>query len=670
MSEVGKTTRRLVVGTYLSVLVTGIVYCLVFPFALNYSAADRIAFWIRMSYTLVAVDALATLVIWFRFRPAKRLCVAIDSGAEVDPGARAKAIVAIGKLPDFLLWFGSVAYFLTAFVNIALEFASKGTIDLEVQLPRLLIATSWGFLNGIVTARIVNLLLLRVKLRLAIRDLGESGRKRWASLAAKLFPAGGALFFFLLVFANVLSFTTQRVANFERSKRLESLGFMVRGPGEEQVRQAIADIVATDAAELRDHGVSSILFAMLLVLVAVALYVIVLIELQRHFDDLSRQVGRMADGDIDFGRRMDIVSFDDVGNVAGGFNRILARLEASFREMGDRAADVQSGGSEARERAEASRARASGLSALQTQADAEEAQRKRELEAASGAFAEVASRIASLADRIASQGGATGEAAETLREVIGGASGSGDRAHRAVDSMRALAESVRSGAEGVARAAGAAEEIQAAGGRVGEIARIIADIAERSNLLAMNAAIEASHSGAAGKGFSVVAREMKSLAETTAKQASEIDEIIKSLMDKNLAGVEAIRQLGAAFAALDEGMRAAEGAVANVADSADGVAKGAHDSLGRLDALVRAAGELEDAALDTRQVAGVIKESVDRLADSEARSEQLERMLIEGLRTILADHEELDAALTRTFEGISRLGALVAAYRLSDSDRA
>ena len=84
-----------------------------------------------------------------------------------------------------------------------------------------------------------------------------------------------------------------------------------------------------------------------------------------------------------------------------------------------------------------------------------------------------------------------------------------------------------------------------AAGRIGDVVKLITAIAEQTNLLALNATIEAARAGEAGKGFAVVASEVKSLANQTAKATDEISSHIAGMQAATSESVSAIKEIGA-----------------------------------------------------------------------------------------------------------------------------
>jgi methyl-accepting chemotaxis protein len=138
------------------------------------------------------------------------------------------------------------------------------------------------------------------------------------------------------------------------------------------------------------------------------------------------------------------------------------------------------------------------------------------------------------------------------------ANGSSNEATRSVDSVSAASEELASSIQEIGRQVSRSSEIttqaveQATGTRqqmeglvasaqrVGEVVELISDIAEQTNLLALNATIEAARAGDAGKGFSVVASEVKNLANQTAKATEEISQQIADMQAATSGAEQAI----------------------------------------------------------------------------------------------------------------------------------
>jgi twitching motility protein PilJ len=151
------------------------------------------------------------------------------------------------------------------------------------------------------------------------------------------------------------------------------------------------------------------------------------------------------------------------------------------------------------------------------------------------------------ADEITNTSSAVEEMAASMNQVSRNAEASAEAARRALEMAEHGDKSVRDTSEAMSRIDSAvlqtSEKMRLLGARSSEISEIIDlinDIAAQTNLLALNAAIEAAHAGEAGLGFSVVAEEIRKLAERSARATKDVANLIKSIQNETSEALSAM----------------------------------------------------------------------------------------------------------------------------------
>jgi methyl-accepting chemotaxis protein len=217
------------------------------------------------------------------------------------------------------------------------------------------------------------------------------------------------------------------------------------------------------------------------------------------------------------------------------------------------------------------------------------------------------------------------QASGASQKAATAATAGGDVVTGTVDGMRRLADAVKESAQNIANLSKSAEEI-------GKIIGVIDDIADQTNLLALNAAIEAARAGEQGRGFAVVADEVRKLAERSGKATNEITEMIKGIQRQT---DEAVHSMESGIQEVDKARALADTAGSSLSEIVD-VSRQVLDMIQQIaTASEEQSAAAEQIAKSVENISSVTKQTAEGTQQSAAAAEQLNRQA-ESLQHIVA----------------------------------
>jgi methyl-accepting chemotaxis protein len=312
--------------------------------------------------------------------------------------------------------------------------------------------------------------------------------------------------------------------------------------------------------KLIDRAQSSVVMAVLLSAGAVGLIMIVVSivlanTLTKPIKTSVTFAEQVAAGDLS--HTLDVERTDEIGILANALRHMVASLKTMIADVDAKRAEAD---------AAAEKANASRLEAEEAQKKAESAKREGMLQAATqleGVVAgittvsgelngqiETASHGADLQEaRTAEAATAMEEMTATVLEVARNAAAAADQAKNARAKAQEGAKVVGNAVKAIAVVDQMAKELEKGMGdlgsqakSIGNIMNVISDIADQTNLLALNAAIEAARAGEAGRGFAVVADEVRKLAEKTMTATKEVGSAISAIQSGTVHNIDMVKQ--------------------------------------------------------------------------------------------------------------------------------
>ncbi len=291
-------------------------------------------------------------------------------------------------------------------------------------------------------------------------------------------------------------------------------------------------------------------------------------------------------------------SQDELGDLTTAINKMRGNLSELIQSIAGTAEHVASASEE--------------LSSSATQQSQSAETQNNQTTQVATAMQEMSSTVLQVSENSNKAAEASRQAAETARE-------GGSIVEETLTKMRIIADSVGATAKKM-------EELGKSSDQIGRIAGVIDDIADQTNLLALNAAIEAARAGEQGRGFAVVADEVRKLAERTTTATKEIAQMIKNIQDETKTAVSA----------MEEGTKQVEDGVQSTSRAGDSLKQIIHKSeeVGEMITHIATAATEQSSASEEinnnmEMIAKLVKESADGAQQSAKACQDLSGLALD-----------------------------------------
>ncbi len=382
-----------------------------------------------------------------------------------------------------------------------------------------------------------------------------------------------------------------------------------------ETTQEIEDIIMSKTMEATTTATSNLISSMRIQIFTLAcIFIIGAAIMVFNYTTISKplkrfvlEVGNLTSGDGDLTKRIAAKNRDELAELAVNFNKFIENVQMIVKEVKSSTDEVASVNSQL----------AATMEELSTTFDSQ---------------AKQVSQIAEDTEHISGISRSAAEALNKNNDTLQSAEKETVSGQQQLDCARESVDAIKTRAEALAVTIGNLSE---SSHRISDILVTINDIADQTNLLALNAAIEAARAGEAGRGFAVVADEVRKLAERTQKATGEIDEIITSLQSESKAaskemngaadsvrrGVEIITETTEGFKRVVESVTAVKadsdhvyksveeqyGTVQSVSDSAKVIAAGIEESNAAVNEVTATVSHLQKRTEDLKQIINLFK---------------------------------------------------------------
>jgi len=398
------------------------------------------------------------------------------------------------------------------------------------------------------------------------------------------------------------------------------------------------------------------------IVMALPLVGILVYGLEREIKETKKTIDEIQDGSLN--NRINIVKIDDFALLTTSINKLIKKLGTMILDLKSESEVVIETAGKLADVSETANNALLSMKENFAKIEDEGSRQSSEIGNAGNNVSGLTGSVREVESHVLQETSAMTQSSASITEMTANIKSVADMTKKADNVSIMLSETCAAGNESLKNTTESIQAIYEAFSEVQAIVKTIQDIASQTNLLSMNASIEAAHAGEYGKGFSVVADEVRSLASNSSKSAKDIQALIGSMVEKINITVSSISETQKSFKKIQDCSEENSNIVRTLSGAMEEQRIGAEENMRATESIVADTQIIKNLVNNQNDLTRNVEESMKTVVDSseimmDAIHESAESTV--SVQSVMTDINEM---ISKNKEAVARMTAVLNQFKV------